>query len=162
MNGLHVDAEFSTQQRFNKVSKLVNNAAHVIFCDSLLRIVYAIYHCSHEIPKFTGCDAERNAAQPEVSLHNAYRHAEMLKSHIVGMAFVLAACTSPTPSAPAPVSSAESEVALRLAEYTELLRRQDALALSAMFELAGSMGHQGQPPIIGRPSIQAFLESLAN
>ena len=31
-----------------------------------------------------------------------------------------------------------------------------------MFELAGSMGHQGQPPIIGRPSIQAFLESFAN
>ena len=86
----------------------------------------------------------------------------MLKSFIVGLAFILAACTSPASLSPAQASSAENEVALRLAQYTELLRRQDAQALSAMFEPAGSMGHQGQPPITGRSAIQYFLESFAN
>ena len=30
-----------------------------------------------------------------------------------------------------------------------------------MFEPSGSMVHQGQPPVVGRAAIQAFLESFA-
>lgn len=89
-------------------------------------------------------------------------YAVMLKSFTILLVLLLAACALSTSLPVERASSSEHEVALRLVQYTEVLRRQDAQALSAMFEPAGSMGHQGQPVINGRSAIQAFLESFAS
>ena len=75
---------------------------------------------------------------------------------VLSVALSLAACVYPTPSSP------ELVVSQRLAQYVELLRRQDAAALSGMFEPSGFMAHQGQPPVVGPAAIRAFLESFAS
>ena len=82
----------------------------------------------------------------------------LFKTILVSSALVLVACTS---LALTPESS-EAVVALRLAQYAELLQRQDSSAVAAMFEPSGSMAHEGQAPIVGRVAIQAFLESFAS
>ena len=81
---------------------------------------------------------------------------QVLNAFVACVALCLAACVSPSPP------SSEVLASQRLNQYAELLRQQDAAALSAMFEPSGSMAHQGQPPIVGRAAIQAFLESFAS
>ena len=75
----------------------------------------------------------------------------------IGAALVATACTW----SPRTVGASEAAAAQRLERYAELLQRQDSSAIAAMFEPDGSLGHQGQAPITGRVSIQAFLESFA-
>ena len=94
-----------------------------------------------------------------VSPHNL--RADMrrrLKSLAVTSLFILNACTS----APSALLSSEAVATQRLAQYSELLQRQDSSAIAGMFEPAGSMAHLGQSPIVGRAAIQAFLESFAS
>lgn len=94
-----------------------------------------------------------------VSPHNMRTDTQrLLKSFAVSALLVLTACAS----SPAALLTSEAVTSQRLAHYAELLRRQDSSAIAAMFERAGSMAHQGQPPIVGRAAIQAFLESFAN
>jgi ketosteroid isomerase-like protein len=83
---------------------------------------------------------------------------DVLKTVILSTTLSLVACATSV-SAP---EAAEAAVARRLAQYVELLRRQDAPGVAAMFEPSGSMAHQGQPPVVGRRTIQAFLESFAS
>ena len=91
-----------------------------------------------------------------VSFHNRQRCVrKLLNVFVLEVALCLAACGSPAPA------SSQAVVSQRLARYAELLHRQDAAALSGMFEPSGSMVHQGQPPVVGRAAIQAFLESFA-
>ncbi len=70
------------------------------------------------------------------------------------LAVALAGCVS----RPAP----ERAVDVALENYVQLLRRQDAAALSELFAPDGSLGHAGQAPIVGPAAIRAFLESFAS
>ena len=94
--------------------------------------------------------------RPQDKWHVVMRR--LLESLVLSSALLLAACTVSTPMPASP----EAAVSQRLAHYAELLRRQDSFALSAMFEPAGFMAHQGQPSIVGRSAIQIFLESFAS
>ena len=80
------------------------------------------------------------------------------KSLAMSVLLVLGACASSHPA----LLSSEAVASQRLAQYAELLRRQDSSAIAAMFEPAGSMAHQGQRPVVGRADIQAFLKSFSN
>ena len=82
----------------------------------------------------------------------------LLKSLAVSSVLILFACASSPPALLPP----EAVASQRLAQYAELLQRQDSSAIAGMFEPAGSMAHQGQSPILGRAAIQAFLESFAS
>ena len=94
-----------------------------------------------------------------VSPHNLRAgRPRLIKSFAVGSLLILSACASSPPE----LLSSEAVASQRLAQYAELLQRQDPSAVAAMFEPAGSMAHQGQSPIVGRAAIQAFLESFAS
>jgi len=82
---------------------------------------------------------------------------KLLNSLVACVALCLVACASS-----APESLSEAEVSQRLVRYAELLKQQDSTALSAMFEPSGFIAHQGQPPIVGRAAIEAFLQSFAS
>ena len=69
-----------------------------------------------------------------------------------------AACALPSTAS----VSSETAVARRLAQYVDLLRRQDSSAIADMFEPAGAMSHEGQRPIVGREAIRALLDSFAS
>jgi ketosteroid isomerase-like protein len=95
----------------------------------------------------------------DVSSHNMRIYTlSLLKVFVASAVLVLVACTSLSPS----VLSPEVVASQRLAHFAELLQHQDSQAIAAMFEPGGSMAHQGQPPVVGRAAIQAFLESFAN
>ena len=91
--------------------------------------------------------------------HNMHTDTQRLhKSLAMSVLLVLGACASSHPA----LLSSEAVASQRLAQYAELLRRQDSSAIAAMFEPAGSMAHQGQRPVVGRADIQAFLKSFSN
>lgn len=81
----------------------------------------------------------------------------LFQMFVASSAISLAACTSLASTAESP----QAVVSQRLEQYAEHLQRQDSAAIAAMFEPSGFMAHQGQPPIVGRAAIQAFLESFA-
>lgn len=73
-----------------------------------------------------------------------------------GAVLVTAACVQTQRSA------AEAQAAIALERYVQLMIRQDAVALSAMFLPAGTIAHEGQAAIVGPEAIRKFLDSFAN
>ena len=86
---------------------------------------------------------------------------------VIGVAvsvFPLLGCRVAAPLAsrvPIVASHAEQEADLALQKYVQALRRQDSVALAALFSDGATMGHEGQTPVVGRDAIKRFLDSFS-
>jgi ketosteroid isomerase-like protein len=57
---------------------------------------------------------------------------------------------------------AQREAASALLQYEDLVRTQNSKAISQLFTPNGKLEHVGQVPIVGRESIELFLDSFAS
>ncbi len=72
-------------------------------------------------------------------------------------ALLFGACAAPATSEPV-----ERQLASRLARYHDLVLQMDSAGIATLFTSDGSIAHETQTPLTGRPAIRDFLDRFAS